>query len=219
MTYTRAFRQEQIYEVKYRDVYVRRVARVRAFFKSSIFIFFKMNSSFDSAKLLRREFVVRNIMCSLESADRGGGEKAEARAARSESGEKQKRRKKCTGAAKETFHGSANENAQKIVGAAVCRRFLRPHIFRIPAVPVETYHRMRSCCRCDSAVPPRPMEIARDFRTFFTSLSSTSRCPIPSAFYSFHVPLGLRVDNIVSFAPLVNQTISVGFSMFYWGMI
>lgn len=63
--------------------------------------------------------------------------------------------------------------------------FLRLHILR---VPVETYHCMISFC---IAIPPWPMEIAQNSWTFFTPPFSSLWRPIPFAFYSFHVSLGL----------------------------
>lgn len=93
---------------------------------------------------------------------------------------------------------------------AVRQRFLQLHILRIPAAPVETYHHMESSCRCDSRYAATNGNCSWFPNIFYTPpLFPSSRCPIPSgAFYSFRVSLGLHADNIVSFAPLVNQTIS-----------
>jgi len=63
------------------------------------------------------------------------------------------------------------EAQMKIVyAAAFCG-----YIYCVPAVPVETYHRMKSSSAGAIAVQPRPMEIARDSRTFFTLPRSPRR--------------------------------------------
>lgn len=93
------------------------------------------------AKLFRCETSDSLYVCDVRDREERKRE-TKARATRSKSEEGKNSR--------EPFHGSANKNAQKITGTVVCHRFLRLHISRVPVVPVETYHCMKSSCRCDS---------------------------------------------------------------------
>lgn len=148
------------------DIYVV-LPRIRSAF-SKIFFFSKTNFSFDSiearcdvdeAKHFASRAVIsrcklsnllpamrtHNALVSVQRRKKWSEAGWAARRERwSKSGKKNAQRWE-----RVSFHRSANQNAQKIV---VRRRFpcLYTHIAN-PAVPVETYHRMKSSCRCDFA--------------------------------------------------------------------
>lgn len=162
--------------------YMRRVARACVFLQSSPFLESAVRVSTtrgrrnNFARLFRRRPIVGFV--TLKSARREREVKA--------------RRKVRT--MREPF-GSVNENARKIAGRLPPFRVCMYHVYlRYLSKPIIAWYLSAGAI----AVSPRLREIAQNSRTFFAPPPSSSRCPIPFAFYSFRVPLGLRVDNIVS---------------------
>jgi len=113
------------------------------------------------------------------------------------------------------FHRSAKcaENRRTVVCRSPRRHILR----RARAVPVETYHCMKSFCRCDSRFPSRPMKIARDSRIYFFILPSFFHSHARPLLFAFFLSRGLRVDDIriVRFTCKSNDISDVGGGYFF----
>lgn len=119
-------------------------------------------------------------------------------------------------------HGDSppsNENAQKIAGPSppLCTYCTQLQL------PVETYRRMQSSRRCDNRLPcqSRQTEIAGEFaNTFFSRDLSPAGLPIRAILSAFP-PFSTRIIAYLSYAPFVNQTISLAMdiSTFYGAVI
>jgi len=92
----------------------------------------------------------------------------------------------------------------------VVRRFSRLHILRARRYPSKRIT-VWNLSADVITVPPRPIKIVCDSRIFFIFpcfFFICARVRSPLRYISFHASHGLRTDNIVLFASLVNQTIS-----------